>query len=102
MSRRVALTQSYIFALAAAAALILAGAAFVDNALRDLRGDGPLVNIAGRQRMLSQQIAKGALVVMHTPDEPGLNGPAPKCAMPSTSWPQTGVSSSKGEPALRD
>ncbi len=70
MSRRVALTQSYIVALAAASTLILAGAAFVDNALRDLRGDGPLVNVAGRQRMLSQKIAKGALVVMHAPDEP--------------------------------
>ncbi|MDQ8165716.1 MAG: response regulator [Gemmatimonadota bacterium] len=69
MSRRVGLTRSYVFALVATSAMMFAGAAFVDSALRELRGDGPLLNIVGRQRMLSQQVAKSALWVANAPDD---------------------------------
>jgi signal transduction histidine kinase/DNA-binding response OmpR family regulator len=66
--RRVSLTRSYQAALIVISALIIGGALVVDGALHNLRDDGPLVNITGRQRMLSQKLAKAALIVATSPD----------------------------------
>ena len=60
-TRRVNLTRRYLAALAITATLILVGAAIVDRALRELGTDARVINLAGRQRMLSQRIAKAAL-----------------------------------------
>ena len=60
-SRR--LTRYYILALSAVALLSIAGQFFVQSRLIDQLGDSKLVNMAGRQRMLSQRIVKCALVL---------------------------------------
>lgn len=55
------LTWLYISALTAVAALSLTGQLLVQRSLRQQRGDSTIVNLAGRQRMLSQRLTKAAL-----------------------------------------
>ena len=60
------LTWLYVAALTAVAALSITGQVLVQRALQQQRGDSTIVNIAGRQRMLSQKLTKAALAWMHT------------------------------------
>jgi nitrate/nitrite-specific signal transduction histidine kinase len=64
------LTQYYVLALAMVAILTLSGLWFVKKTIRGLHDDGRVVNVAGRQRMLSQQLTKLALLrtqeIVHT------------------------------------
>lgn len=55
------LTWLYIAALTAVAVLSLTGQMLVQRSLRQQRGDSTIVNLAGRQRMLSQKLTKAAL-----------------------------------------
>lgn len=55
------LTWLYVFALTAVAALSITGQLLVQRSLQQQRGDSTIVNIAGRQRMLSQKLTKAAL-----------------------------------------
>lgn len=52
------LTLLYILALGLVAVLTLSGQVLVQLALSNLEGDSQIVNIAGRQRMLSQRIVR--------------------------------------------
>ena len=61
-SRR--LTRRYVVALTAIAVLAIAGQALVQVSLHSQAADGREVNLAGRQRMLSQRIAKHALAAV--------------------------------------
>jgi signal transduction histidine kinase len=61
------LTRFYLLALTAVALLTLAGQVLIQYALRDLRDDAHVVNVAGRQRMLSQQLTKTALLGARPP-----------------------------------
>lgn len=61
------LTILYVLALSAVAVLTLAGQVLVQQSLEQQLSDSTVVNIAGRQRMLSQKITKLALQ-MHTTD----------------------------------
>lgn len=63
------LTLLYIVALSAVALLTIAGQVAVQWSLAAQQHNSTVVNIAGRQRMLSQKIAKTALLVSHN-DEP--------------------------------
>ena len=56
-----ALTRRYIYALLAVAALAAIGQAVIQLSLSSQAADGRVVNLAGRQRMLSQRLAKHAL-----------------------------------------
>lgn len=56
------LTRLYILALSLVAVLTLAGHGLVRMALNGMANDGRVVNLAGRQRMLSQRLTKGALL----------------------------------------
>ncbi len=56
------LTQYYVLALSLVAILTIGALAVVKRILRDLDDDGRVVNVAGRQRMLSQQLTKLALL----------------------------------------
>lgn len=56
-------TRLYILALTLVAVLTLAGQAVVQLSLSTLQGDTTTVNVAGRQRMLSQRIPRIALQV---------------------------------------
>lgn len=51
----------YILALCAVATIIIVGQVLIQVHLRDQIADSRVVNVAGRQRMLSQQITKNAL-----------------------------------------
>jgi nitrate/nitrite-specific signal transduction histidine kinase len=63
------LTRLYVAALTTVACTALAGQALVQASLRDQASDAHIVNIAGRQRMLSQRLAK-AVLAMTLPDDP--------------------------------
>ena len=54
------LTASYVVCLGLIGVLTAASWFLVRDALAEQRGDGAVVNVAGRQRMLSQKIAKAA------------------------------------------
>ncbi|MCC9608169.1 response regulator [Blastopirellula sp. JC732] len=57
------LTSLYITALSIVAVLTIVGQALIRQSINQQQGDSTLVNIAGRQRMLSQRIAKYALAL---------------------------------------
>src|SRR5437763_7838038 len=55
------LGRKYLIALTVVAILVLGNQALVQPYLMQLTTDAPLINVAGRQRMLSQRLAKAAL-----------------------------------------
>jgi two-component system sensor kinase FixL len=57
------LGRRYWIALAVVAMLVLGNQAMVQPYLVSLMTDAPLINVAGRQRMLSQRLAKAALAM---------------------------------------
>jgi signal transduction histidine kinase len=56
------LTRFYVIALAVIAMLSLSGLLFIKQTLSNHYDDGRVVNVAGRQRMLSQRLTKLALL----------------------------------------
>ncbi|MHB1558742.1 MAG: sensor histidine kinase [Isosphaeraceae bacterium] len=64
-----ALGRKYRIALAIVALLVVGNQALVQPYLVQLTTDAPLINLAGRQRMLSQRLAKAALALAHAPGE---------------------------------
>ena len=62
------LTARYFLSLGAISLLAILGTLLVEHQGRQSRSDARVVNIAGRQRMFSQAIAKTALLIAHTPD----------------------------------
>ena len=57
----------YVLALSVVASIIIAGQILIQRHLRNQLTDSHVVNVAGRQRMLSQQISKSALLL--SPDQ---------------------------------
>lgn len=55
------LTRRYVAALAAIALLALVGQAVIQTSLSAQRQEGRVINLAGRQRMLSQKVVKDVL-----------------------------------------
>ncbi|AEI48840.1 ATP-binding protein [Runella slithyformis] len=66
-------TRLYITALSLVAFLTILGQILVQNTLNDGLNDSWLVNFAGRQRFLSQVIAKNALLFTQRPDSAAQN-----------------------------
>jgi len=62
------LTAVYIFALSAIALLTISSQVVIHNALLVQSDDSRIINISGRQRMLSQRITKEALILYTTTD----------------------------------
>ena len=60
---RALLNRRFALAVTAAAGLALANQALVQPTLLELATDAPVINVAGRQRMLSQRLAKAALTL---------------------------------------
>lgn len=60
------LTRLYILALTAVAVLSIAGQVLIQESLEDTLNDAHVVNIAGRQRMLSQRLSKMAILLTNT------------------------------------
>lgn len=63
------LKRLYILALSAIAISVLVSQVFIHRFLDDQENDSTLVNIAGRQRMLSQKLSKEAIRLLHTGDK---------------------------------
>lgn len=63
------LSLLYVAALSAIALLSISGYAMSERSLGQQASDGRIVNIAGRQRMLSQRLTKAALGIQSNPDE---------------------------------
>jgi two-component system sensor kinase FixL len=63
------LGRKYRIALTVVAILVLGNQALVQPYLMRLTTDAPLINVAGRQRMLSQRLAKAALALAGGQDE---------------------------------
>jgi signal transduction histidine kinase len=57
------LTRFYIIALSAVAILSLAGQMLIQNSLKESLNDAHVVNVAGRQRMLSQRLCKTIILL---------------------------------------
>lgn len=57
------LTKFYILALTAVAVLSITGQILIQQSLKDTLNDAHVVNIAGRQRMLSQRLSKMAILL---------------------------------------
>lgn len=62
-------TKAYILALALLATLTISTQVFIQFLLYNQRHDAHIINISGRQRMLSQKITKQALIILQTQDE---------------------------------
>ena len=62
------LTARYFLSLGAISLLAILGTLLVEHQGQQSRSDARVVNVAGRQRMLSQAIAKDALLVAGSPD----------------------------------
>lgn len=58
-------SKLYILALSAVALLSIAGQVIVQVELKKQSTDGGVINLAGRQRMLSQRICKNALLIAY-------------------------------------
>jgi len=61
------LTRYYLAALSIMAILCLTGLGIINNAIQYHESDGRVLNISGRQRMLSQQLTKLALLKTYEP-----------------------------------
>ncbi|QNF33405.1 type IV pili methyl-accepting chemotaxis transducer N-terminal domain-containing protein [Adhaeribacter swui] len=59
------ITRLYLLALTAVAILLLIGQLLVQRSLRRQLTDSRIINIAGRQRMLSQKICKTVVLLYH-------------------------------------
>src|SRR5436190_517151 len=57
------LNRRYLVVLGLVALLVLLNQSVVQPSLLRLMPDAPLINVAGRQRMLSQRLAKAALAL---------------------------------------
>ena len=62
------LTILYIFALSSIALLSIVGQAVIFTFLEQQTSDATVINIAGRQRMLSQRLSKAALIIQTATD----------------------------------
>src|SRR5947207_9078703 len=65
------LTLLYISALSAVALLAIVGQIAIQFAIQQQAGSALVMNVAGRQRMLSQKISKAALIIEFTSDPTG-------------------------------
>jgi len=94
------LTRRYILALVSVALLAIGGQVLVQLALARQHSDAHIVNIAGRQRMLSQKLTKTALAML---EEPRTSGPGSRAAeLKSTLelWERSHLGLQLGDPGL--
>ena len=63
------LTQRYLIVLVVVAFLVLLNQILVQPPIMEMTTDAPTINVAGRQRMLSQRLAKAALALDRASDQ---------------------------------
>jgi nitrate/nitrite-specific signal transduction histidine kinase len=62
------LTKRYILALSTVALLSIAGQLGIQLSIKHQSSDAVVINVAGRQRMLSQKLTKATLAIQSTSD----------------------------------
>jgi signal transduction histidine kinase len=67
------ITKLYLLALTVVALLSIGGQLIVQRSLRNQLSDSRVVNIAGRQRMLSQKLCKTVLLLAYATDSSGVS-----------------------------
>ncbi len=80
------LTIFYICALSSVALLAIMGQTIVQIAIGQQADDANIINIAGRQRMLSQKISKDALILEVTNDETTRRARGTELQQALTNW----------------
>lgn len=94
------LTLRYIFALTSVALLSIGGQVLVQLSLARQHSDAHLVNIAGRQRMLSQKLTKSALAMLEERNPAGPSGRISELRATLELWERSHLGLQVGDPAL--
>ncbi|MBE7468090.1 MAG: hypothetical protein DPW09_13640 [Anaerolineae bacterium] len=94
------LTRLYILALSSIAVLAIAGQLVVHTYLQQQASDANVVNIAGRQRMLSQRLSKAALMIQTAPSEPARQAALAELAEVEALWARSHRALQHGDPEL--
>src|SRR5262249_21736940 len=92
------LTRLYIMALSIVALLSIAAQGLVQHALNQQSGDARVINIAGRQRMLSQRLSKAALALQFTTDPAERKNRAQELQNVLTLWERSHIGLQQGDP----
>src|SRR5205809_4676198 len=94
------LTRLYILALAAVACLSILGQVLVQWSLNRQQSDSTIVNLAGRQRMLSQRLVKAALKLEQTSSPAELAAGRQEIAVALIEWRQSAAGLKLGDVGL--
>lgn len=94
------LTRLYILALSSIAVLAMAGQLIIHTYLQQQASDANVVNIAGRQRMLSQRLSKAALMIQTAPTEPARQAALAELAEVEALWARSHRALQHGDPEL--
>jgi NO-binding membrane sensor protein with MHYT domain/signal transduction histidine kinase len=94
------LTVRYFLSLGAISLLAMLGTLLIEHQGQQSRSDARVVNIAGRQRMLSQAIAKQALLVTRSPDFPERQRMVEDLRNLDTLWEHSHSALQHGDPLL--
>jgi len=94
------LTARYFLSLGAISLLAMLGTLLVEHQGQQSRSEARVVNIAGRQRMLSQAIAKTALLVAQTPDIAERQRQVEDLRTVETLWEHSHSALTQGDPSL--
>lgn len=94
------LTILYIAALSLVACLSIAGQVLIQISLRNQLNDSTVVNIAGRQRMLSQKIAKASLKLKNATSESEFLAAKQELLGATSLWKRSHQALQHGDPRL--
>jgi signal transduction histidine kinase/CheY-like chemotaxis protein len=94
------LTRLYILALSSIALLAVAGQLVVHTYLQQQASDANVVNIAGRQRMLSQRLSKAALMIQTAPTKPARQTALTELGEVEALWARSHRALQHGDPEL--
>lgn len=83
------LTRLYIIALSMIALLAISGQLIIQFSLIQQSGDANIINIAGRQRMLSQKLTKAAVALLATSDPNARSGRVAEVRATVALWEQS-------------
>ncbi len=94
------LTRLYIAALSTVALLAICGQLVIQFSLIQQAGDANIINIAGRQRMLSQKLTKAALALLVTSQPTTRKGRVDEVRTTLTLWQQSQQGLQQGDARL--
>lgn len=92
------LTRLYIIALSVVAILSIVAQVLVQHALDQQSGDARVINIAGRQRMLSQRLSKASLALQITTDPLERKSRAKELQTVLDLWERSHIGLQRGDP----